>query len=120
MEKNAIFVDTRDELKQQRFFPFGMESHCQKKRSNGLFYYDPWYYSNLYYDVPQGNLDCCSTNFVLQTSVSPSEQYLLDYFVYNVAPFGISTDRNFNEILPRKFTLEEIEKAAHEKSFHES
>lgn len=32
--------------------------------------------------------------------------YALDYFMYQVHPFGV--DKNFTEVLPRKFGLDEI------------
>lgn len=115
LEKDAIFVDTRDELKQQRFFPFGMESHCVKDRFKNRFSYADWYYSTIYYDVPQGSLDCCSSFFVLKTSASSPEMYFLDYMIYEVVPFGI--DKNSNDTLPRKFTFEEVSEAGHAKSF---
>lgn len=72
----------------------------------------------MYYNVSQGNLDCCSGTFIHSHYIGPPEMYMLEYLIYKVAPFGI--DRNINENLPRKFSFEEIEKAANEKSLQES
>lgn len=71
----------------------------------------------MYYNLPQGSLDCCSEWFGLVSYAKPLEMYLLDYLIYIVLPFGI--DINFNETLPRKLNFEEVEKSAKEKSYHE-
>lgn len=99
MAKYAISVDTRDELKQIRFFPVGPEEHFTKNFTNY------WYYDYLYYDAKRG-LDCCSDTFIGTHYVQPSEFYFLEYLIYRASAFGIN-----NEItteLPRKLTLQEI------------
>lgn len=96
---SAIFVDTRDELKQNRFFPMGVEIHMKEKENP-----DSWYTHLQYYKVPQGNTDCCSNTAIGFHYVSPHELFALDYFIYKVHPFGI----NRRDVLPRKFSLQEI------------
>jgi glycoprotein-N-acetylgalactosamine 3-beta-galactosyltransferase len=101
LEHSAIFVDCRDEAHQKRFFPVGAEEHMHKN-------VDPnyWYTRNQYYHVPQGSPDCCSDTSVGFHYIGPRELYALDYFIYNVHPFGI--DDHSNEKFPKKFTLQEV------------
>lgn len=101
LEHSAIFVDCRDELHQKRFFPIGVQEHMGKK-------VDPkyWYTKNQYYHVAQGSPDCCSDTSVGFHYIPPQELYSLDYYIYNVHPFGI--DDHFTETFPKKFTLQEV------------
>lgn len=112
LTNHAIFVDTRDERQQLRFFPIGVEEHLQKEPDM-----DFWYRHYQYFNVSQGNLRCCSDTFIQSHYVGPPEMYLLDYLIYNVVPFGV--DRNFNEALPRKFTFDEVKKAGEAKCFQQ-
>lgn len=77
----------------------------------------PWFWNHLYYNIAQGSLDCCSDSFGYISYVESTEMYLLDYLIYKVVPFGV--DRHFNETLPRKWTFDEVERDANEKSFQE-
>lgn len=88
----------------------GVEAHFDKQPDM-----DYWYPKYQYYNVSQGNLDCCSDTFTQSHYVGPPEMYMLEYLIYNVVPFGI--DRNANETLPRKFSFDEIEKAGNAESF---
>jgi len=54
----------------------------KKVRSN-------WYYRTIYYNVTQGNLDCCSDKLTQMHYINPH-------------------DDNFNETKPRKLELSEI------------
>lgn len=105
LSHSAIFVDSRDELHQKRFFPIGVDEHMSKHVDSTY-----WYRRNQYYQAPQGNLDCCSKNSIEFHYVDPPEMYALEYFIYKVHPFGV--DDHSNESLPRKFALEEIIKAS--------
>lgn len=64
--------------------------------------------------MTQGSLDCCSDTLVHMHYISPIEMGKYDYLVYNVHPFGV--EKNLTEVLPRKFSLEEIIKTSDEKS----
>lgn len=98
---NAIFVDTRDEFHQKRFFPIGVEEHMKK-------IVDPqyWYIKSQYYHVVQGNISCCSDTSVEYHYIDPHEMYVIEYLIYDVQPFGIND--HFNETLPQRLTLNEI------------
>lgn len=99
---SAIFTDERDEFDQKRFFPAGLNDHL--KPTKDMEY---WYDRSQYYEVPQGNLSCCSDIPIAFHYVKPSEMYLLDYFLTKVHPFGISKEIRKDK-LPRKPTLNEI------------
>lgn len=101
LANSAIFVDVRDALHQQRFFPTGVEEHMKKSRDP-----DWWYFKYEYYPVPQGSLNCCSETATNFHNVNEHEMYLLHYFIYDVHPFGL--DDHSLEVLPRKLTLKEI------------
>lgn len=100
LTRKAIFVDERDEMKQGRFFPVYATEHMKKVRG------DYWYFDWLYYDVPQGNLKCCSDLPIQFHYIRASLFYFHEYLVYHVHPFGIS--KNLTEKLPRKLGLKEI------------
>lgn len=102
---SAIFTDERDDKQQKRFFPTGINDHL--KQAKNLEY---WYDRSQYYDVPQGNLTCCSDIPIAFHYVRPQEMYLIEYFVTKVHPFGIGRTRA--EKLPPKFSLNEIMRAA--------
>jgi hypothetical protein len=73
---------------------------CKEKNMNY------WYYTNMYYDAPQGNLDCCSDTIAQVHYVLPHELYMLEYLTYRVHPFGL--DKNLTETLPQKMPMKEI------------
>ena len=98
---SAIFVDCRDELKQKRFFPIGVEEHFEK--TGDLSY---WYTTTQYYNAQQGNLSCCSDKSVNFHYIPPSNMYALEYFIYDCQQFGL--DKSFDDKLPRKLNIEEI------------
>lgn len=102
---HAIFVDCRDELHQKRFFPVGVEEHMRKK-------VDPkyWYTERVYYNITQGNIDCCSETSAEYHYINPREIRVLDYYIYKVHPFGI--DDHLTEVLPQKLSLKEIIEAS--------
>ena len=98
MAKSAIFVDTRDDLKQMRFFPVSIYDHMS-------YIKDEWYNQYLYYDFPRGSLDCCSKSIAVLHYITPQQMYYLDYLIYHVNPYGL---QNGHEEWPRNLTLEEI------------
>lgn len=102
---SAIFVDNRDEFHQKRFFPIGAEVHMRKS-------VDPnyWYTVSQYYHVPQGNPNCCSDTSIQFHYINPREMYALDYYIYNVHPFGL--DDRYDEKFPKKLSLKEITNAS--------
>ena len=101
LAKSAIFVDTRDELKQMRFFPIPLYDHFDPKSSTTY-----WYFERLYYKVALGSVDCCSNTIAGMHYITPNEMYSLDYLIYHVHPYGIS--KNKNDGIPDKLTLNEI------------
>lgn len=101
LERYAIPVDERDEQLGKRFFPAGIYEHLKKNKDQNY-----WYDNSQYYEVPQGNLSCCSKTPVNFHYIPPSEMYLLDYLTRIVHPFGI--DKSSSETLPKKLKLKEI------------
>ncbi|CAO1358115.1 unnamed protein product [Diamesa tonsa] len=83
LENTAIFVDTRDDLNQMRFFPISVEEHMEPERLP-----DYWYFDYLYYNVTQGSMDCCSDTVAGLHYIDPIEMYMLDYLIYDVRPYG--------------------------------
>jgi hypothetical protein len=65
-----------------------------------------WYYSMMYYDTPQGSIDCCSDTIAQIHYVKPKEMYLFEYLVYRVHPFGL--EKYVSETLPQKLPMKEI------------
>jgi hypothetical protein len=98
---HTTFVDSRDEKRQKRFFPVGVESHFTKTPNKTY-----WYTENMYYDVVWGNLDCCSDTIAQIHYVPPTEMYLFEYLVYRVHPFGL--EKYVSETLPQKLPMKEI------------
>ena len=111
MKKYAIFLDALDSNDQKQMFPVGIEEHVKYKDPDFSY----WYWKNLYRNVTQGGLGCCSDIFVEAHYVHLKEFYLLDYLIYKVHPFGIN--KNLTETLPRKLSLEEIIEKSDKKSF---
>lgn len=105
LTNSAIFVDERDDNHQKRFFPTGVEDHFRQE-----FNMEYWYSQYQYYQVPQGNLSCCSDTPAAFHYISPQEMYSLDFLIMHVHPFGL--DKNLTEELPKKIKLEQIIKAA--------
>lgn len=109
MDKQAIMVNEMDELNQKRFFPVGLGEHYAETMG------DWWYKDYLWYNTSMGSLRCCSDTFASMHYVTPKELYTLDYFIYNVHPFGL--DKNSTETLPRKLSLDEIVAASDKKGY---
>ena len=104
----TIFVDTRDEHNQMRFFPISVETHFQAKRDP-----DFWYSKNIYYNYTQGSLDCCSDTVAGLHYITPREMYMLDYLIYHVNPYGVD---QHDDKIPPKLALAEILRRSNEKS----
>jgi hypothetical protein len=103
---SAIFVDCRDELEQQRFFPVNFNAYfTQSKKAKHR-----WFKDYVYHNVSHGNLQCCSDVPIVFHTIKPPKMYQLEYFSYNVHPFGL--EKNITEILPRKLKINEIIKAS--------
>lgn len=104
LKGHAVFVDSRDEHHQKRFFPVGVDEHMKRASPEAMKY---WYYQRMYYQSPQGSPDCCSDAYIASHYVPPKEAYLLDYIIYHVHPFGLEKP---NE-LPAKLSFEDVKKA---------
>ncbi|CAG9802426.1 unnamed protein product [Chironomus riparius] len=107
LKEHAIFIDARDSFNQKQIFPVGIEEHVNKPEILDLNY---WYWRNLWRNVSQGGLECCSDVYIGCHYVSPVEMYALQYMIYDVHPFGLS--KNLTEKLPRKLNLTEIVNAS--------
>lgn len=113
LNRHAILVDCRDQLKQKRFFPVGVDAHFTAQAEK-----DYWYFEGSYYNASQGNLDCCSDTFIAMHYVEPPEMYFLEYLIYRVHPFGL--EKNTTENFPRKLTFDEILEASNTESLARS
>ena len=102
----TIFVDTRDEQNQMRFFPASVREHLSPEKPT-----DYWYFNYLYYNVTQGSLDCCSDTVAGLHYINPREMYLLDYLIYHVNPFGLVQPE---DKIPPKLPLKEILRRSNE------
>lgn len=106
----ALFIDGHDEIGQKRFFPVRTDVHFQPAIDR-----NDWYASYLWDNVTQGSLDCCSDTFIDMHYVPPEQMDELEFLIYQVHPFGLQ--KNLTEILPRKFSLQEIIASSDKKSF---
>ena len=107
LKKHAIFIDARESVNQKQIFPVGMEDHVNKPEKLDLNY---WYWRNLWRNVSQGGLECCSDVYIGCHYVRPVEMHALQYMIYDVHPFGLN--KNLTEKLPRKLNLTEIVNAS--------
>lgn len=107
MTNFAIKVDCRDEKKQKRFFPIGIEEHLVPMKT---VVSEWWYQKNLYYRAAQGNLNCCSDTSAGFHYINAYEMIGLEYLTRKVFPFGM--DNHQSETLPRKLSLNEIIQAS--------
>jgi glycoprotein-N-acetylgalactosamine 3-beta-galactosyltransferase len=102
MAHNAIFFHDHDEKNQKRFFPLSIDAHLTHPLK---VKYDWWYRQRMYFEVEQGDLDCCSDTAIAFHYISPALMYELEYFIYKVHPFGLEIE----EKLPEKISLNEID-----------
>lgn len=112
LQHYAIFIDARDDKNEKQIFPVGVEEHMKKDEPDMTY----WYYRNLWRNVTQGGLGCCSDTYIGSHYVSPKEMHLLEFLIYNLHPYGI--EKNLTEILPRKLTLEEVVESSDAKSIY--
>lgn len=108
---SAIFVDSRDDFLQERFFPLPVTKFFKSSISK-----DPHYWFNLfnYYSLLKDGLSCCSDVPISFHYIKPPELYYLEYLIYHVHPFGLV--ENFSRSFPRTLSLEEIVLASDVKS----
>jgi hypothetical protein len=102
LANKAIFVDTRDDVQQQRFFPTSIVElvKVQPKKLE-LFYYN-----YTYYNVTYENLDCCSKIPAAFHYMGPSEKTFLEYSIYRSQVYGLPCAAPVE--LPRKLSIDEI------------
>ncbi|CAB3235559.1 unnamed protein product [Arctia plantaginis] len=88
-------MDTRDESRRGRFFPYMPHKHLIPFKDKNF-----WYWKYIYYPTDEG-LDCCSDHAVSFHYVKPTELYLLDYLIYHLRPYGIQRGSG---VLPKILT----------------
>ncbi|CAG0898586.1 unnamed protein product [Darwinula stevensoni] len=76
--------DSRDELGRWRMFPFDPEHHL----ISGLIEEYSWLWIDAYSAHAEG-LGCCSDTAVSFHYVSPNLMYILEYFIYQLRPYGV-------------------------------
>ncbi|GAU90490.1 hypothetical protein RvY_02897 [Ramazzottius varieornatus] len=74
------FADSRDGEGKSRFFPFSHFTHIQPNRQKNYLAYLLYPEKDL--------LDCCSDSAVSFHYISPYYMYFLEYFIYQLSPFG--------------------------------
>lgn len=109
LSHSAIFVDTRDELKRQRFFNVALHSYLGNY-DRASFH---WLHNYTYYNDSLQGLERFSDHPITFHYTKPGEMHLLDYFIYKIHPFGI--EKNITENLPRKLRIDEIIAASDKK-----
>lgn len=107
---HAIPVDCRDEQKQKRFFPVGVDDHFLEEMDMSY-----WYFRHMFYNSSQGSLNCCSDTIAGMHYIGQEEMFLLEYLVYQSHPFGV--DKNITEVQPKKLKLKQIKVASKAESF---
>jgi hypothetical protein len=98
MRNFTTFINDQDPSGQKRFFEGPIEQYMWKEKSIKVM--------AMYYDSPQGSLNCCSDLVAHMHYVKPWEMYLYEYLVYRVHPFGI--EKNLTETIPGKLSMQEI------------
>lgn len=109
LSHSAIFVDCRDELEQQRFFPVSFFAYMSYLTKSSYL----WFYDYTYFNVTIGNLNCCSDVPIVFHKIKPKRMFLMEFLFYHLHPFGV--DKNSTEKLPRKLKLSEIIEASDKK-----
>lgn len=106
MTNKSIFIDTRDDLGQDRFLTNGVRMYFP-----AVITPDLWFIEKSFYGVRLGSLSCCSDTVVgIHYVKNIHEMYQLEYLIYQVHPYGVH--KNSTETLPRKLTMQEILQAA--------
>lgn len=106
LTNRSIFVDTRDDLKQDTFLTSGIKIYYPTVLNR-----KSWLIEISFYDIRIGTLSCCSDMVASIHEVKNiREMYVLEYLIYHVHPYGIA--KNLSETLPKKLSLKEILDAA--------
>ncbi|XP_057381452.1 glycoprotein-N-acetylgalactosamine 3-beta-galactosyltransferase 1-like [Daphnia carinata] len=84
---NVSAMDTRDSKGRGRFFPFQPDRFYFSRKIT-----DYWYWKFIYYPPIMGS-DCCSDSTISFHYIDPKLMRLLDFFFYQIRPFGIVDQR---------------------------
>lgn len=97
---SAIFVDCRDVMQRERFFPITVKSLIKGLAPNH------WFNRYNYYNFSLNGITGFSDVAISFHYIQPTGMFLLEYLIYQVHAFGVQ--KNQSEILPQKLKLEEI------------
>lgn len=108
LKHSAIFVDGRDAMQRERFFPLTIKGLMKTLTP------DHWFRRYNYYNFSLNGINGFSDVAISFHYIDPSDMFLLEYLIYHVHPFG--AQYNISEVLPEKLKLEEIIAASDAKS----
>jgi glycoprotein-N-acetylgalactosamine 3-beta-galactosyltransferase len=109
LQHDALIVDGRDNLSQQRFFPIGVEYPMKKSIKKSK-----WYENYEWFNVTRGSIACCSDTVAQMHYIKPTEMHFLEYLIYHLHPFGLQ--KNLTEKIPAKLTLQQVIESADKES----